>query len=227
IDIRPELIQMSRERIARVPYDVDHETVLRCTFAVHDIEQDSLDEQFDGVICYDSLHHFEDERAVIANLSALTAYGGSLFILEGDRPLAGSATEDELVEVMRRYGTLESPFSRDYLRALLDEHGFAVVGDYVSVNGLFERNSLEGDRLRVSPPEVNYLLCKKVMAEKGRPASSLADSRRPGILRARFAALATAPEHVAPGELLSIPVSIENRGDTLWLTGQSVRAGID
>ena len=107
IDISPELIQMSRERIARVPYDVDHETTLQCSFEVHDIEHVALDDQFDGVICYDSLHHFEDERAVIANLSALTAYGGSLFILEGDRPPAGSATEDELVEVMRRYGTCE------------------------------------------------------------------------------------------------------------------------
>ncbi len=165
-------------------------------------------------------------RAVIANLSALTAYGGSLFILEGDRPPAGSATEDELLEVMRRYGTLESPFSRDYLRALLDEHGFAVVGDYVSVNGLFERDSLAGDRLRVHPPDVNYLLCKKVVAEQGRLASSVPDSRQPGILRARFEVLSAMAEQVAPGELLSIPISIENCGDTLWLTGQSVRAGI-
>ena len=226
IDISPELIQMSRERIARVPYDVDHETALRCTFEVHDIEHGTLDEQFDGVICYDSLHHFEDERVVMANLSALTAYAGSLFILEGDRPPPGSATEDELREVMGRYGTLESPFSRDYLRALLDEHGFAVVGDYVSVNGLFERDSLEGDRLRVTPPEVNYLLCKKIVAEKSRLASSVPDSRQPGLLRARFAALATVAEQVAPGELLSIPISVENCGDTLWLTGQSVRAGI-
>jgi len=226
IDISPELIQMSRERVARIGYDVDHETTLHCSFEVHDIEHVALEDQFDGVICYDSLHHFEDERAVIANLSALTAYGGSLFILEGDRPPAGSATEDELVEVMRRYGTLESPFSRDYLRALLDEHGFAVVGDYVSVNGLFERQSMEGDRLRVNPPEVNYLLCKKVVAEKGTRASSVPDSRHPGILRARIEALAAAPKQVAPGELLSIPVSIENCGDTLWLTGQSVRAGI-
>ncbi|HXI62739.1 MAG TPA: hypothetical protein VNF70_08505, partial [Pyrinomonadaceae bacterium] len=30
----------------------------------------------------------------------------------------------------------------------------------------------------------------------------------------------------SPGELISIPISIENCGDTLWLTGQSVRAGI-
>jgi glycosyltransferase involved in cell wall biosynthesis/SAM-dependent methyltransferase len=226
IDISPELIQMSRERIARVGYDVDHETILLCSFEVHDIEHVALDDQFDGVICYDSLHHFEDERAVIANLSALTAYGGTLFILEGDRPPAGSATEDELVEVMRRYGTLESPFSREYLRALLDEHGFAVVGDYVSVNGLFERDSLAGDRLRVNPPEVNYLLCKKVVAEKGTRASSVPDSRQPGTLRAKFEVLSATAAQVAPGELLSIPISIENCGDTLWLTGQTVRAGI-
>src|SRR6185503_6725937 len=61
IDISPELIQMSRDRIARVPYDVDHETTLRCEFEVHDIERAPLNEHFDAVVCYDSLHHFEDE----------------------------------------------------------------------------------------------------------------------------------------------------------------------
>jgi 2-polyprenyl-3-methyl-5-hydroxy-6-metoxy-1,4-benzoquinol methylase len=226
IDISPELIQMSRDRLARVPYDVDHETVLRCAFEVHDIESGPLDEEFDGVICYDSLHHFEDERAVIKNLAAATRYAGSLFILEGDRPPAGSATEDELIGVMRRYGTLESPFSREYLHALLDEHGFAVVGDYVSVNGLFERDLMNGDQLRVQPPEVNYLLCKKVVTEKGQHASSLPDSRTPGVLRARFEVLEPPPDSVVAGELLSIPILIENCGDTLWLTSQTVGAGV-
>jgi 2-polyprenyl-3-methyl-5-hydroxy-6-metoxy-1,4-benzoquinol methylase len=226
IDISPELIQMSRDRIARVPYDVDHETVLRCAFEVHDIESGPLNEQFDGVVCYDSLHHFEDERAVIANLAAATRYGGSLFILEGDRPPAGSATEDELIDVMRRYGTLESPFSREYLHELLDKHGFAVVGDYVSVNGLFERDLLNGDRLRVQPPEVNYLLCKKVVTENGERAASIPDSREPGLLKARFEMLGPAPRAVAPAELISIPISIENCGDTLWLTSQVVAAGV-
>jgi 2-polyprenyl-3-methyl-5-hydroxy-6-metoxy-1,4-benzoquinol methylase/glycosyltransferase involved in cell wall biosynthesis len=226
IDISPELIQMSRDRIARVPYDVDHETNPRCEFEVHDIESGPVGGQFDGVICYDSLHHFENERAVIAHLAEATRYGGSLFILEGDRPPAGSATEDELVGVMERFGTLESPFSRDYLARLLDEHGFAIVGDYVSVNGLFERNSLEGDRLRVRPPEVNYLLCKKVVREQDQPASMVPDSRNPGILRAEFKVLDQLPDRVAPGELLSFPISIENCGDTLWLTNASPHAGI-
>jgi glycosyltransferase involved in cell wall biosynthesis/SAM-dependent methyltransferase len=226
IDISPELIQMSRDRIARVPYDVDHETVLHCAFEVHDIESGPLDEEFDGVICYDSLHHFEDERAVIANLAAATRYGGSLFILEGDRPAAGSATEEELIGVMRRYGTLESPFSREYLHGLLDSQGFAVVGDYVSVNGLFERDLLTGDRLRVQPPEVNYLLCKKVVTEKGERASSMPDSREPGSLKARFEMSGPPPGSVAPGESMSIPISIENCGDTLWLTSQTVGPGV-
>jgi len=226
IDISPELIQMSRDRIAHVPYDVDHQTTLRCEFAVHDIEHAPINEQFDSVICYDSLHHFEDERTVVAHLAAATRYGGSFFILEGDCPPQGSATEDALIDVMRQFGTLESPFSRDYLRTLLDEHGFAVVGDYVSVNGLFERESMADDRLRVHPPDVNYLLCKKVVREKGRRASTVPDSRRPGTLRARFELLTTPPNQVAPGDSLSIALSIENCGDTLWLTSATPRAGI-
>ncbi len=225
IDISPELIEMARDRVARVGYDVDHETELQCTFAVHDIESAALNEQFDGVVCYDSLHHFENERAVIRHLAAVTRYAGSLFILEGDRPAEGSATEQELLDVMHRYETLESPFSREYLRSLLDENGFAVVGDYVSVNGLFPRALVEGDRIRVEPPEVNYLLCKKVLSESGRAASTVPNSRRPGDLKVQFEMLGTVQNQVAPGELLSFPVRIENAGDTLWLT-ETVSAGI-
>jgi len=226
IDISPELIRIAHERMASVGYDVDHETSLRCAFAEHDIERSPIGEQFDGVICYDSLHHFEDEHAVMANLSAATAYGGVLFILEGARPTAGSIKEGELIDAMRQYGTLESPFSREYLKTLLDEHGFALVGDYVSVNGLFERESLEGDRLRVRPPEVNYLLGKKVVRESGQTATTVPDSRRPSVLRAQLNLLSAPAERVAPGELLSIHVSIKNSGDTLWLTGSTPAAGI-
>ena len=225
IDISPDLIDIARERVTRVPYGADHETPLRCRFLVHDIESAPLTEEFDAVVCYDSLHHFEDERAVVRNLAAMTAKGGVLFILEGDRPAEASATEEELLEVMRRYGTLESPFSREYLRALLDEHGLAVVGDYVSVNGLFERDTLEGERLRVRPPDVNYLLCKKVISERGRRASSVPDSRNPSSPAARLTFTEPLPEEVAPGETIKSTLLVENTGDTLWLVGWAERAG--
>lgn len=225
IDISPDLIEIARGRVATVAYGADHETPLRCRFIVHDAEGSPLADEFDAVVCYDSLHHFEDERAVVSNLSAMTRYGGALFILEGDRPEEGSETEEELLEVMRHFETLESPFSRGYLRALLDEHGLAVVGDYVSVNGLFERDSLEGGRLRVEPPEVNYLLCKKVVREVGTRASSVPDSRNPSQPRALLSFAEAWPVEVKPGDLMKASLHIENAGDTLWLTGAAERAG--
>src|SRR6185436_18850807 len=175
--------------------------------------------KFDAVICYDSLHHFEDERKVFRHLAAMLDVGGLLFILEGHKPSAGSATEDELQDVMRRYGTLESPFSGDSLRALLDEHGLAVVGDYVSINGLFEREMLEDDLLplRSIATDYHYLTCIKLA--EGVPASSVPDSRRPGVLRAEFTLAAPLPRHVEARAPVNVRISIRNAGNTLWLSG--------
>lgn len=225
VDISPDLVEVARERVALVPYGADDETPLRCRFLVHDAEGLPLEEEFDAVVCYDSLHHFEDERAVLRGLAAMTKYGGSLFILEGDRPEEGSENEEELLEVMRDFGTLESPFSRDYLRALLDEFGFAVVGDYVSVNGLFARDSLEGGRLRVEPPGVNYLLCKKVTQGAGARASSVPDTRAPSVPAARLSFPEGWPSEIAPGAKTTAVLEVENTGDTLWLVGAAERAG--
>ncbi len=226
IDISEDLIRMARERVERVPYNVDHETALRCRFLVQDVELAPLAEKFDAVICYDSLHHFEDERKVFRHLAEMLDVGGLLFILEGHKPTAGSATEDELKDVMRRYGTLESPFSTDYLRALISANGCAVVGDYVSVNGLFEREMLEDDRLplRTLATDYHYLSCIKVAADA--PAASVPDSRAPGVLRADFNFVEQPPRSVEAGSKMNLAITIRNAGDTLWLTGQTLRAGV-
>lgn len=231
IDISPDLIEMSRDRVARVPFGVDHETPLHCEFAVHDVELAPLDdERFDAIICYDSLHHFEDERAVMRHLAAMLDPGGLLFILEGQKPDDDSRTADELREVMREFGTLESPFGNDYLRTLVSEHGLAIVGDYVSVNGLFEREMLEGHGgnqrlpLRTIATNYHYLTCMKVV-EAG-PATDVRDSHNPGVLRADLALRVAGPLRVKTRKAFEVPVTITNTGDTLWLAGQTVRAGI-
>jgi SAM-dependent methyltransferase/glycosyltransferase involved in cell wall biosynthesis len=226
IDISPDLIEMARERTARVSYDVDHETPLRCEFRIHDIESAPLAEKFDAVICYDSLHHFEDERAVIRHLAAMLDVGGQLFILEGARPPEGSETEALLRSVMQQFSTLESPFDETYLRALLDAEGLAVVGDYVSINGLFEREMLEANRLPLETlaTDYHYLTCKKVC--EGAAASTVPDSRRPSALRAAFALRSEPPAVLHPSETLIVPLSVTNAGDTLWLAGRTVRAGV-
>lgn len=226
IDISPDLIKMSSDRVARVPYGVNLEGSIKCVFAIHDIEAAPLAEKFDAIICYDSLHHFENEQAVIRHLGEMLSIGGQLFILEGARPQAGSASERELQSVMSEFRTLESPFDDDYLRKLLDENGFAIVGDFISVNGLFERQMLEGLHLPLTtvPLNYNYFICKKV--SNAGPASRIPDSRRPGVLRSRFSVLESIAGSVAPASRLSVPLIVENIGDTLWLTGQTVRAGV-
>ena len=226
IDISPDLIQMSEERVARVPYGVDHETPLRCTFAVHDIEASPLLEKFDAIICYDSLHHFEDESAVIRNLAAMLDVGGLLFVLEGDRPPAGSPSEHELRDVMTEFGTLESPFDFSYLRKLLDEHGFAIIGDYASVNGLFQRETIVDDHLPLTDVAVNYnyLACKKVV--EGAAASSVPDSRNPNLLRAHFEFVTSPPARLAAGQMIELEVEVTNEGNTFWIAGRQTRLGV-
>jgi len=226
IDISAELVEMSRERVAKVPYGVDHETPLRCSFEVHDIELAPLQDKFDAIVCYDSLHHFSDERAVVRNLSEMTKLGGLLFILEGERPPEGSPLEDELRAVMREFQTLESPFDYEYLTALLGGNGFAVVGDYVSVNGLFDRELVRNNLLPLKFIDTNYhyLCCKKVTDEKS--AAIVPDSRTPGRLRAQISLLEPPPKNVKPREQISIRLSIRNMGDTLWLAGQTDRRGV-
>ncbi len=226
IDISPDLIEMSRERLARVPYAADHETPLRCVFDVHDIELAPLVEKFDAVLCYDSLHHFEDEFAVMRNLAAMVDVGGLLFILEGDRPATGSVTEEELKAVMEEFLTLESPFDFGYLRLLLEENGFAIIGDYVSVNGLFERETIKDNLLplKTVPLNYHYLACKKVV--NGAHASTVPDSRAPGVLRARIALREPTPARLLSDKTLELDVEIENEGDTLWLAGHDSRAGV-
>jgi SAM-dependent methyltransferase/glycosyltransferase involved in cell wall biosynthesis len=224
IDISPDLIEMARERLRRVPFAVDHETPLRYRFQTHDIETGPLPgETFDAVICYDTLHHFEDEHATMRHLAKMLGNGGFLFILEGDRPGEGSAGERELLDTMREYGTLESPFSRDYLDSLLKKNGLVIVGDYVSVNGLFHRELIEDQRVMVAAPEVNYLLCKKVSAQDS--ARPMRDSRQAEGLRARLTPDNEWPGQSAPGAALNLRLTVENTGDALWLTGPATIRG--
>jgi SAM-dependent methyltransferase len=224
IDISPELIRISEDRVHGLPYGVDHETPLRCRFLVHDVERAPLEEKFDALVCYDAMHHFADEQAVARHLAAMLNVGGLLFILEGTKPPQDSPGEAELIDVMQRFETLESPFEATYLRTILDENGLAVVGDYVSVNALIDRDALAADgAIRPELPAINYLLCKKVGEAK--PASALPDSRTPATLRASIQLEGPWKQDVIAGATFVVRLRVTNIGDTLWLGGNYMRRG--
>lgn len=220
IDISADLIEMARERLEKVPFGLDHERGLRFRFLVHDIEQAALGETFDAIICYDALHHFEDEHAVLRNVSAMLENGGQLFVLEGESPHEGSDTEAELRGVMRQYETLESPFARDYLLQLLRDNGFAIVGDYVSINGLFDRETSDSPA-QLQPEPFSYLLCKKISL----PAGETRDSRNLGRLLARITPIEQGSSKLKAGEKLGLALEIENTGDTVWLVSRAAPKG--
>lgn len=230
IDISPDLIEIARARLAHAQSlyaqsSQEESFSLKCRFFAHDIEAAPLEESFDAIICYDSLHHFEDERKVLSNVAAMLGYGGLFFVLEGERPPDESETARELLGVMRDYETLESPFSRDYLLSILREHGFAIAGDYLSASDLFERWMINAQGRITFAPETsfNYLLCKLVGPKLD--ATRLKDSRAPGNLRARFKLLNEWRERVAEGETLRCEFEVENLGDTLWLASRRAIPG--
>ncbi|HEV3409494.1 MAG TPA: class I SAM-dependent methyltransferase, partial [Chthoniobacterales bacterium] len=99
IDISADLIAICEDRVRGLAYGVDHETPVRCRFLVHDVEKVPLEETFDAVVCFDAMHHFEDDRAAVRNMAAMLRPGGMLFVLEGNRPPPNSAGEAELLEV--------------------------------------------------------------------------------------------------------------------------------
>jgi glycosyltransferase involved in cell wall biosynthesis/2-polyprenyl-3-methyl-5-hydroxy-6-metoxy-1,4-benzoquinol methylase len=221
-DVSPDLIALAEERLTGLPFGVGATTPLRCRFVVADIESEPQTEKFDAVVVYDALHHFEDERAALRNLAAMLVPGGLMLILEGDRPAPGSPGEQELVQAMEKFDTLESPFDRDYLRAELARAGLTVIGDYIPVNGLFEREMVEGDRLPIVQPAVNCLLAKKL----GRPIAGTTSFHEAGArLSARWRLLEPWSERAEAGAWLRAPVEVENIGDRLWLADGPLRRG--
>ena len=88
------------------------------------------------------------------------------------------------------------------------------------------RETIVDDPLPLKDIALNYhyLSCKKVA--EGAAASTIADSRSPGILRARISGLESSALVLEAGEELNIELEIENQGDTLWLAGRETRMGI-
>ncbi|MER3429415.1 MAG: hypothetical protein C4334_15255 [Pyrinomonas sp.] len=217
IDINRDLIRIARARIESIPYGSDLYNGLKCRFLVHDIETSFLPEKFDAAICYDSFHHFENERAVLKHIREMLAPNGLLFILEGACPPLRSEEAEELKSTMLEHRSLESPFNRAYLQSLLIENGFAVIGDFVSINGMFERQALEQGFFPPYSPEVNYLLCKKIENAK------ILLNRN---LRAYIRLLSDWTGRFEPNAVFRFQIEVENAGDCLWISNRTPTKGM-
>ncbi|HEY7786463.1 MAG TPA: methyltransferase domain-containing protein [Pyrinomonadaceae bacterium] len=224
LDISPEMIRVAEDRLGKLPFALDHESPLRYEFLAHDIEVAPLARTFDAIVCYDSLHHFEDATSVLRHINSMLDPGGQLFIAEGERPPEESDSAAELREVMKEYETLEAPFSKGYLIDLLQQQGFVLTGDYASVIGFVDRENISGNSVQfVEMPAFNYLLCQKI-SNPGN-AQAILDSRNPGQLRADWTLLSEWPRKFSIAEKIELVISLRNTGDTVWLVSKAPMAG--
>jgi SAM-dependent methyltransferase len=96
------------------------------------------DDGFDGVLFHESLHHLFDENKALAIALRKLRPGGVIGISGESAWQPGAKDQEEYFRgETARYGTLESPFTREYIDYLLGQHGFEKITRYHGVNGLF------------------------------------------------------------------------------------------
>jgi SAM-dependent methyltransferase len=144
IDISPDMIELTRQRLALDPLLTDHTDALTsANFFVHDIEQAPIPPQHhcDVAILESALHHFVNPIQSLRHIADSLSDGGIVIILEA----ATNNTIDEYcLEIMHRYNTLERPYSRAQLQKILQFAGFAEFQFLHPINGFFAQTEAVG-----------------------------------------------------------------------------------
>ncbi len=132
-----DMIEIARQRVTKA---IDHWQVKNpppFDFFCQTLEECSLSsEHYDAIFLHATLHHIIDERAGFLQCQRLLKPGGVIGISEYAWEPGNRALESALDEEMQRFGTLENPFTREYLDYLLAESGFTEIQRYHSINGL-------------------------------------------------------------------------------------------
>jgi 2-polyprenyl-3-methyl-5-hydroxy-6-metoxy-1,4-benzoquinol methylase len=211
IEPSEEMIAIARERIKAA---IQHHHIAsppRVTYHATTIEDCALpDESFDAVLFHAALHHVIDEDRTLAQCFRLLRPGGVLGVSEGAWIPGNRTVEEKLEEEMRQYGTLENPFTTEYLDWLLSKHGFVDVKRYHAVNGYFPADmgrlpleALPGERAHAH----NNLTARRPspypLTTVDRNARTLAEIQ---VLESRF-----------DPDGLRLRIRLENRGETAWL----------
>lgn len=112
---------------------------LPVTYLAEPLEECSLpDESADAVLFYESLHHIVDEKKGLAQAYRILKPGGIFTVVgEGAWAPGWAGLEAAIEQEMAEYGTLENPFTHEYLDHLLAATGFRDQVRYHGVCGFF------------------------------------------------------------------------------------------
>ncbi len=209
-----EMIAIAAERVAAARGHFHLGDSPPVTFHAEPLETCSLpSEAYDAVLFHASLHHVVDEDRGLAQCFRLLRPGGVLGASEGAWIPGDRKLEAQLDQEMQRFGTLENPYTVEYLDFLLRRHGFVDVRRYFAVNGLLPEAMGRRPVAAVAtsrPWDGNNLTARK-------PSLHRATTLDGGTARtrARITVLATTLDR--PTGAAHLQVRLANRGDTAWL----------
>lgn len=192
------------------------------TFSATTIEElDPLPRQMlaDVVLYHEALHHVIDEHLALHNSFELLREGGAIAICGEGRWLVDDPNQARILyEEMDQYGTLESPFTPDYLRHVLTRVGFVDVEFFHAVNGLFrivdERKVIK-DVATVPASEANTVIARRPAMGPQITNTTNATSVVISIRRVVYEA-----------NITKISVTLLNTGETLWPSNQKLRGHV-
>lgn len=169
-------------------------------------------ESFDAVLFHEALHHVIDEEKGLAQCFRLLRPGGVLGVSESAWIPGNRQLEEQLEEEVARFGTLESPFTQEYLDHLLTRHGFEQIQRYHAVNGLFRLE--DGKRTLEEAAQMPARFSNNLTARKrGAPAATSSDYDK------RTLAEITILDSRVTEKDVRVVVSLKNVGETSWLAG--------
>jgi 2-polyprenyl-3-methyl-5-hydroxy-6-metoxy-1,4-benzoquinol methylase len=218
-DPSDDFIEIARNRIfdaasARKYPDLEKNV----TFIVNTLEDIEFPEDsFDGIIFYDILHHIIDEEKGLNNCSKWIRDSGALGIIEGAWNPGNIALEAALNEEMKNYGTLESPFTPEYLDFLLQKNGFTEIERLVGINGFFPLSALDlspRSIMSLDPNSRNDLIARKT----GYTYSSKQDANTKVELIINACTI--------ENDLVKLVITVKNIGDTILLGGTTNKPGL-
>ena len=220
IDISEDMVEIARLRVAQISGQVGDGIDPHAEFHAMPVRDMPWADRFDAAILYDTMHHFDNELETLRVILGTLVPGGTIYIREGARPAPGSESEQALIEEMRTWSTLESPFDPRYLLQVVRDAGFEDVRRLVEVDELVDvgdvRSPFQGlvrfARYRAGRGEINTVIARKPLGlELSSDAANFS-----GRLESEGSWDLTAE----PGKALRW-VTVTNTGKAFWPTGSS------
>ncbi len=217
-----DFIQIAQNRAKSLAIHYQNDVISNLCFHQTTLEEVEFDdESFNGILFYDVLHHVVHEEIALEKAFRFLMPGGCLGVVDPAWHPNFTDLERAMRQVTEEYGTVENPFSVEYLDHLLNELGFVDITRYVGVNGFFHADEIlqplenfasipfeRSNNLTARKPYGNYPNCYDLNYKTDVKWTLISSEIDPKSCQ------------------VSLKVHLENTGQTLWNNNRKKRGYI-